>query len=1672
MVKSFLNFFFHYSGAVFRIKRHILEADKWYKSVFFSLILFFVEFIFVVISLPFYFLISPKNLHERGFIFPSSKDDSMAFKHFVARRKISAITLISVSAVWAFKVFLLGAISYIFFGAAQIFADTHTWVFSNPSSYTYNSSLVEVAGGEARLKDIGGTTIVTTTNPGFNSNATGWTYADWNQSGGEVNVAGTRITTGGNPGGWVRINFPIGNGDELGGYYRQPFVISLSNPSTTVSFDWQVLAHDSTPAPVTFKMMVFVDRASSVPVIGQEVWSSGEITSTSTWQSISNLDVSSKVTSTGTYYLKVAVWLETPGSNTGPFTIGYDNILLTSASTSHVFSSSLPSIAPNTSLSDTKIVSWNSFSETAIKNGGQIYYQLSDDDGVSWKYWNGSSWAAAATTTNSNTSSVINAHISSFTTSTNQIKWKGFLSSDGTQQVSLSAINIDYTSNNRPAVPSISASQQTSDGLVNVNYILQDAESDLSSLSAYEYSFDLENWFVMTAAVSDPEHSGINNLLSSPVGVAHTFVWNALADLGSTYNSSVYVRLRANDGIADGPYATSTIFAVDYVVPTVSNLSAAQDLGSASVRFVYDLFDNTSSDLFVELLISDDGGSTWNVASSSVSGDVGAGLSSGTNKTITWQAVADFVNQEQDDMQVRIRARDKFSNQGNFVTSINFLVDTQVPTVNTTTNLLAQPNAGDSSVLVGGSFHESNPGTSSFFVAINGGDYGAVTYGEGYTASPSPQLVSMGAPLTGADYISKVSLSLEDKYGHTGQNENTSPESSYKYVKPYTPPAPAISNPQSSTLDLVISKHADEIDGLEYAIFEGSQSKYIQDDGTLGDSPVWKSLGTGVGQWGEGGEAGKVIIQNLSQPISAYVFQIKSRNISDSFHAASSESGLSGGASLSYISPSINISISSLAQTADGTKYVPISYSGADAQSNLNSLVVYEYSTDNTTWQTMTEKTGVGSDGKNNLVFAPAGTEHMFAWDVGADLSGVEFSTVRVRLQSYDGVGNSNLSVSSVFEIDTAGPVISGIQAAQSVGSSTVNVSYDLSDGAGINNVVEFLISSNAGVDYLVPTTTVVGDVGAGISSGVNKNIVWNAGVDFANQTSAAMRVKIMATDRYGNVGSFTESSNFNLDTSKPVLVVTGAAQVVGTDLMAVSYNLSDVSSTITLWISADGGSTWFIPTSSVSGDIGFVSSAGDKTLVWNMATDFIDQETNSAVVRIMATDYFGNISDYASSSIFSLDTKAPIISTVSAAQIAGTSNVSINYDFSDLSSLSNVYIEISSDGGLSWSVATSTLAGDVGVGVSTGSGKQVSWNAGVDLPNREVQNARVRIMATDNQGNSSAKFISNDFVVNTIISSAAETPAVSGGGVAIPITTVPETEDTVAPGAPIVFSPDDNSNISETALVLIGGTEPLAVVELILNEEETFNAYADNNGTWRFVLPSAVILKEGANVFQINAKDEAGNVSASLFFRLNKAVLTAAGIVPIFTTSPIVTAPIITTPAPVIIPTRPVAPTPATAPVIAEVNRAVEVLSIPAPEVDLVVSPVQENLSTNDIIRFSGIALPNQELIVYVHSEQALIYRAKANNQGVWSVDHSQKSFELAPGVHTVYAVGLNNGYNIKSRPGLVKTFTVSKNYWVAAFNYLNLQTTIIATAVLIFAMGWLYILRKREQGYFTKNL
>lgn len=89
--------------------------------------------------------------------------------------------------------------------------------------------------------------------------------------------------------------------------------------------------------------------------------------------------------------------------------------------------------------------------------------------------------------------------------------------------------------------------------------------------------------------------------------------------------------------------------------PTVTNVRAAQKTGTKQVEISYDLSGSTSP-VHVSLQISSNGGTTFAVPANTLSGAVGAGVSLGTNKTITWNAGADWNNQLSNTVKFRVTA--------------------------------------------------------------------------------------------------------------------------------------------------------------------------------------------------------------------------------------------------------------------------------------------------------------------------------------------------------------------------------------------------------------------------------------------------------------------------------------------------------------------------------------------------------------------------------------------------------------------------------------------------------------------------------------------------------------------------------------------------------------------------------------------------------------------------------------------------------------------------------------------------------------------------------------------------------------------------------------------------------------------------------------------------------
>jgi formylglycine-generating enzyme required for sulfatase activity len=92
-----------------------------------------------------------------------------------------------------------------------------------------------------------------------------------------------------------------------------------------------------------------------------------------------------------------------------------------------------------------------------------------------------------------------------------------------------------------------------------------------------------------------------------------------------------------------------------------------------------------------------------------------------------------------------------------------------------------------------------------------------------------------------------------------------------------------------------------------------------------------------------------------------------------------------------------------------------------------------------------------------------------------------------------------------------------------------------------------------------------------------------------------------------------------------------------------------------------------------------------------------------------------------------------PVVSNLKAVQRAGTKLVDITYDLAADATLRptvKVSLQISGDAGVTFTVPAVSVTGAVGLGVSTGTGKSLTWNAGADWNGQYSPQVRFKVVA------------------------------------------------------------------------------------------------------------------------------------------------------------------------------------------------------------------------------------------------------------------------------------------------------------------------------------------------------
>ena len=97
------------------------------------------------------------------------------------------------------------------------------------------------------------------------------------------------------------------------------------------------------------------------------------------------------------------------------------------------------------------------------------------------------------------------------------------------------------------------------------------------------------------------------------------------------------------------------------------------------------------------------------------------------------------------------------------------------------------------------------------------------------------------------------------------------------------------------------------------------------------------------------------------------------------------------------------------------------------------------------------------------------------------------------------------------------------------------------------------------------------------------------------------------------------------------------------------------------------------------------------------------------------------------------LANSAPVVSNVSVIQRNDSKLVDICYNLSDADGdKCTISVQVSNDGGSTWTVTAVSFTGAVGSNISSGNGKLVVWDAGKDLPGVSGNNCRIKVTAND----------------------------------------------------------------------------------------------------------------------------------------------------------------------------------------------------------------------------------------------------------------------------------------------------------------------------------------------------
>ncbi len=269
-----------------------------------------------------------------------------------------------------------------------------------------------------------------------------------------------------------------------------------------------------------------------------------------------------------------------------------------------------PNLYPTDDLSGVGTINtFDSFSETlGGGNAGTRGYNITNDNGSTWYYWNGSSWVSGGNSSNYNTTATVNTNISSFSNPNDRFNYRVFLISDGTQALELDENSLGYTLGQPPSVnagtnktcddgatesPFSDCSFSDPDGTITAAKYKIDGEVDtwtsisqggygtlLEAVQAWEYTFD--NTGTLTCQLQVTDNDGLTSDDSMTMTVSQITVTFNVKD----YNDNHIQQLSFDPGDGGGWITKDSPFTHDYDKDTYTATFDKADLQPSTTEMV------------------------------------------------------------------------------------------------------------------------------------------------------------------------------------------------------------------------------------------------------------------------------------------------------------------------------------------------------------------------------------------------------------------------------------------------------------------------------------------------------------------------------------------------------------------------------------------------------------------------------------------------------------------------------------------------------------------------------------------------------------------------------------------------------------------------------------------------------------------------------------------------------------------------------------------------------------------------------------------------------------------------------------------------------------------------------------------------------------------------------